>query len=582
MKRALLIALLCYSIAGLYAQTKSTYVAPVTKMTYDVWKTTEKYPYTEYGEKRFALVIGVANYLNGANLPNNRNDVRDMTSALNAAGFDVMVVSDPTLEEMMDAVMDARSLYRKSAYNVALVYFTGHGAQMGGTNLLMPSDAVFTSTSSDEHVFKQFFERTMLLSDVVGVFDQEQTRQCICIVDACRSYDYIIRNKGSEMVMDINLLNRLNLDNEKVEMAGKNSVFYPAKASSATPANGPNGKNSHFTYFVLKEWEKKPSTLGELAQGVIKAMKGQGSETPVIKLGVHDYDFQVFPKNARISTVESHSGLVPIESPMSKEDTRRIDGGVSYSVLNANVPAPIRGLVETFEKLEGGIFQMGCSLNDDQCGTDEGPIGGRTTRVAPFSIGRYEITQEQYFTVMNANPSANRGCLQCPVENVSWNDAKTFIAKLNEMTGLRFRLPYEAEWEFAARGGTTSRYHTGDCISTSDANFNATEQLPGCVRERGFGKTLPVGSGTANAYGLYDMSGNVYEWCEDAWKEESSFGTVLVGALLGADTKSTTMRAIRGGSWYYSARGSRVSNRVGYEPETRSGNVGIRLVLENQ
>ena len=162
---------------------------------------------------------------------------------------------------------------------------------------------------------------------------------------------------------------------------------------------------------------------------------------------------------------------------------------------------------------------------------------------------------------------------RCPVETVSWNDVQEFINQLNKKDrGRNYRLPTEAEWEYAARAGTNSPFAFGNCLSTNDANYDGNYPLTGCSKGKYRKKALPVGSLRKNAWGLYDMHGNVWEWCQD-WKGNYSNRDIIdpTGPTAGSD------RVIRGGGWYDGASGCRSAIRDGVGPEGRSDCLGFRL-----
>lgn len=154
--------------------------------------------------------------------------------------------------------------------------------------------------------------------------------------------------------------------------------------------------------------------------------------------------------------------------------------------------------------------------------------------VQSFYMGKYEVTQAQYRAVMGSNPSYFTGCDECPVDNVTWNDAQKFIRKLNEMNGgYTYRLPTEAEWEYACRAGTTGDY-AGNLNAMAWYGINSRH------------KTHPVGTKQANGFGLYDMHGNVFEWCEDIWHRDYNGAPRNGSAWLRGDSD---LRVLRGGSW---------------------------------
>src|SRR5205085_11701074 len=158
-----------------------------------------------------------------------------------------------------------------------------------------------------------------------------------------------------------------------------------------------------------------------------------------------------------------------------------------------------------------GSFMMGSENGD----SDEKPAH-RVTISEGFYMGKYEVTQAQWQAVMGNNPSNFKGCDNCPVEQVSWDDAVSFIAKLNAQNdGYTYRLPTEAEWEYACRAGTTTAFAFGDSLSSEQANFDGDYPYGGAPKGVYRQKTTSVGRFQPNAWGLYDMHGNVWEWCED-------------------------------------------------------------------
>ena len=182
------------------------------------------------------------------------------------------------------------------------------------------------------------------------------------------------------------------------------------------------------------------------------------------------------------------------------------------------------------------------------------------TLTKPFYMGKHEVTQEQWEALMGKNPSKTKGA-KLPVTNVSWEDCQEFIKKLNAKTDGGYRLPTEAEWDYACRAGTTTAYSFGDKITPKDANY----------WDSNIGKPVAVGSYKPNAFGLFDMHGNVWEWCED-WHGEYPFAvTDPKGPATG------NRRVIRGGSSGYYGSFARSSNRYYSLPTNRGSLGGFRL-----
>ena len=221
----------------------------------------------------------------------------------------------------------------------------------------------------------------------------------------------------------------------------------------------------------------------------------------------------------------------------------------------------------TFVSVPGGTFEMGCSEGDGDCFADEYPR--HTVTLSPFRISTCEVTQGQWEAVMGRNPSRYYRCgSDCPVETVSWNAVQVFINRLNRRTGRGYRLCTEAEWEYAARAGAATRYPCGDdarCLDESAWYDNQGNYSP-----------APVGLKEPNAWGLYDMCGNVWEWVADRYADD------YYGQSPAIDPQGPERgpyRVFRGGGWYVSPGYCRVSCRRFYLPDAVYNSVGFRLCL---
>ena len=225
----------------------------------------------------------------------------------------------------------------------------------------------------------------------------------------------------------------------------------------------------------------------------------------------------------------------------------------------------VNGVTFTMVTVEGGTFTMGATAEQgSDAGSEEYPTHQVT--LSSYSIGQTEVTQELWQAVMGSNPSYSQGNLQHPVEQVSWEDCQTFVAELNELTGKTFRLPTEAEWEYAARGGNKSlgyKYAGSNNINEVAWYWDGTSTT-----------IQPVATKAPNELGIYDMSGNVYEWCQDSWGSYTS----------GAQTNPTgptsgSLRVDRGGSYGHDGVRCRVSHRNYYHQTLKDGHLGLRLAL---
>jgi formylglycine-generating enzyme required for sulfatase activity len=221
-----------------------------------------------------------------------------------------------------------------------------------------------------------------------------------------------------------------------------------------------------------------------------------------------------------------------------------------------------------FVLIPAGSFTMGADKNFEAASNDETPQH-LVSISKPFYLGKYEVTQAQWAAVMENNPSTFKGRSN-PVEEVSWDDIQTFIKRLNQKEGhKRYRLPTEAEWEYAARAGTTSAYSFGD-------DEDSVGRYAWYVGNSG-DKTHPVGQKQPNPWGLHDMHGNVWEWVQD-W-----YGDQYYSDSPGTDPKGPStgnVRVVRGGSWGGSAGRCRSANRFSVTPVFQDYVLGFRLALD--
>jgi formylglycine-generating enzyme required for sulfatase activity len=232
---------------------------------------------------------------------------------------------------------------------------------------------------------------------------------------------------------------------------------------------------------------------------------------------------------------------------------------VSYPKSRWRVPQGLE-MVE----IPAGCFEMGCVYDIHGCILDEKPV--RRVCLEAFEIGRYEVTQEQWIAIMGNNPSYfKNGEGQRPVEMVGWNEVREFLRRLNELTGKKFRLPTEAEWEYAARSlGKNMTYAGGENL----------DEL-GWYSENSDGQTHTVGQKNPNKLGIFDMSGNVWEWVEDDY--HNSYNEAPVDGQGWIDDPRGALRVMRGGSWNNGGHYCRLLARRFYAPTNRHNDIGFRL-----
>jgi formylglycine-generating enzyme required for sulfatase activity len=269
---------------------------------------------------------------------------------------------------------------------------------------------------------------------------------------------------------------------------------------------------------------------------------------------------------------------------------RLVNGKIEKSQAECEIFVEDLGNGVTIElaRIPAGKFQMGSPANEEGRSNDEGPQ--HEVRVGEFLMGRHEVTQRQWRAVaalpkvkldLNADPSRFKGG-DLPVENVSWDEAKEFIARLNRKLGLTeqtgYRLPSEAEWEYAARARATTPFAFGATITPAIVNYDGNYPYGGAAKGEYREKTIAVGSlGSANAWGLFDMHGNVWEWCEDDWHGNYDGAPTDGRAWVDVPSRGSN-RVLRGGGWITSAVNCRSAFRIYVTPGYRDDNLGFRLL----
>ncbi|WP_414590382.1 SUMF1/EgtB/PvdO family nonheme iron enzyme [Anabaena sp. CCY 9614] len=237
-------------------------------------------------------------------------------------------------------------------------------------------------------------------------------------------------------------------------------------------------------------------------------------------------------------------------------------------------------------KIPGEIFLMGASQNEEGSGDDERPQ--HQVKIPSFFMGKYLITQAQWARVaaffprvkqeLDPRPSSFKGDDNLPVESISWYDAVEFCQRLSQKTRRNYRLPSEAEWEYACRAGTVTHFHFGDIITTEVANYDGNYTYSNSPKGEYRQKTTPVGSFPPNAFGLYDMNGNLWEWCQDTWHSSYEGAPDDGSAWVDNDNQ---FRLLRGGSCVSNPDGCRFADRNNSNPDNADDNIGFRVVCSS-
>ena len=431
---------------------------------------------------RKALVIGNAGYTDKP-LANPTHDAEDMAGKLDALGFTVAKVKDADKRQFIDRLEAFRASL--STDDDAVIYYAGHGAQFAGRNYLEPVKAAIYR---DEDLETEAVE----LKRVLNALGPVQNGLKLVIIDACRNNPY----PGSDRSGTRGLA--------RVDGIPNQTLLWFA-ASPGEEANDGRGRNSPFTEQLLRNLDqpgrKAEDVFKQVSRAVIATTQTTAKPQHPYPEGqtLVDFYFAAAPPNAAAEVGRNKPAPAGVSGNLS-EPTPETVAGRPYSGLQPKTES-VYGI--DMVNIPGGTFQMGCGPNDGLCMTDEKPRHAVT--VPAFAMAKTEITQGQWKAVMGSAALHYRDCGDddCPLVDVSWNEVQKFIKTLNQQTGGHYRLPTEAKWEYACRARQDTLYCGGND--------------PDAVAWYGGNHTHPVGGKQPNAFGLYDMSGNVREWVQDCW-----------------------------------------------------------------
>lgn len=522
-------------------------------------------------ERREALVIGNADYRTVVRLKNAARDASDVANALQRLGFNVIFLRDATQAQMASALRAFSTRADSSA--VAVVFYSGHGFALDGTNYLVPVDASLTNESS------AIIESTS--------FDQvlrsiELARQKIVFLDACQGNDWLARSRGNTRAVSIG--------RGLARAPDSIGYFITYSAEPGTVALDGDGANSPFTEALLRHIETSGLELRAMMQRVRKdvVQATAGKQIPWTS------DSTAEPFFFRPSKAAPVAAIAPLPSVAAPAVTTPEQERASKpGTVLLDCPACPEMIV-----VPAGTFMMGSPETELGHVSNEGPQH-RVMIAEPFATGRFAVTFDEWdFCVADGgcngySPSDNGwGRGRRPVINVSWHDAETYAAWLSKKTGKNYRLLSEAEREYVTRAGTTTPFWWGNAISTDQANYDGnytygadnqstpakSSQSKSAATAAGKAesrqKTLPVGSFEQNPWGLFDVHGNVWEWVADCYadtyKDAPADGSARV-------VKDCASRVIRGGSWANMPQDLRAAYRYGNQRTNRGNGVGFRL-----
>jgi formylglycine-generating enzyme required for sulfatase activity len=525
------------------------------------------------------------------------NDARAMAERLQRLGFVVIKRENMKAREIGPALREFRS--RLSAGAVALFFYAGHGLQVKGVNYLPTIDA---EIEAEEDVYTQALD----VAKVLELMEEAKTRVNLVFLDACRNNPFSRRFRSASQGL------------AKVDAASGTLISFATRPGSVA-ADG-EGRNGLYTEYLLKHMEEPglpiEQVLKRAGAGVKLASKGR--QEPWSE-GLIEGEFYFRAATQAASPAQSLAAPAPTPATdpavlelalwESVKDSRSTDELTAYlekypqgqfssvararlktfgttvatppqpqlaSVAPSGVVSPPSAKPGTSFRdcdvcpemvtIPAGSFTMGSPESEPERSADEGPQH-RVTIARAFAAGKYEVTFDEWDACVREN-----GCKQNPsdfgwgrgrrpVINVYWDDAKQYVAWLSRKTGKKYRLLTEAEWEYAARAGTTTAFSTGASINPTQANYDSEISYAGSPTATSSGRTAPVGSYPANAFGLHDVHGNASEWVEDCWNG-SYAGAPSDGSAWASG--NCTLRILRGGSRNGAPRLARSASRFDF------------------
>jgi formylglycine-generating enzyme required for sulfatase activity len=535
--------------------------------------------------ERYALIIGNSNYQNDQlDLGTPVNDANDVADALSELGYNVALKENVSKQEFTTALADyVEKLQAAGKQSEGFFWYGGHGTEIDGQNYLWPVDVAITSAIAIR-------ESSWSLQQLLAYLGEAGNKMNVVVIDACRdslpqALPQTVKTRGAIRGGGFS----------KVDTAEKDVFVMMSTAAGQSALDGDAGaRNSPFATAFLKHIDA-PEPLQLMVTDVINetvSMTGN-RQRPYTNGSVSDKYYSINP-----NVQDSFSPPPPLPKPPA--------AAAAPVINNSPAPKPDQGFIF----IKGGSFMMGTPADEWRRESDETQ---HSVTVGDFYMQAHELTQAEYQAIMGVNPSKFKGA-NLPVEHVTWYDAIEYCNRRSAQEGLTpaysidkvqidpnnlcneetdnikwsvtqnlsapgYRLPTEAEWEYACRAGIIGPFDKGNRLTTNDANFDGNYPwTPGRKTERDISgkwlkKTMPVGSYEKNRWGLFEMHGNVSEWCWDwAGTYSTAPQTDPQGAVSGGG------RIIRGGSWYDSARRLRSGARRSYQPTFHNNAIGFRLV----
>jgi formylglycine-generating enzyme required for sulfatase activity len=558
-----------------------------------------------YYEASHALLIGISEYTNGwPVLQSVPGEIGEVEEVLNQHGFYVSKYLNLNARELEEAFKVFINYNGFDKDNRLLIFFSGHGYTRDEKGYLVPADA--PDPRLDE---RGFLRKALSMDQILTWARQIEAKHVLFVFDSCFSGTIFQTRSLPEYPPPLSQTTALPVrqfitgGGVEDELPSK-SVFAPAFVDALRFGWGDLNQDGYVTGMELGLYlrNKVPVYADQtpqfarindydLAHGDFVFVAGLGQQTAILTIlsNVHDdtvfIDGEIYGStrverelSIGLHTVRVESeGYIPFESTLNLQHSQALYVTLEpLSAIAQSQPVatsfqysdrwiePITGM--EFVWIPGGCYSMGCVSGNSDCDIDEKPV--HEVCVGDFWMGKYEVTQAQWQQIMGDNPSHFSGFPDYPVENISYDDAQTFISALNRKEGTdTYRLPTEAEWEYAARAGSNRAYCFG----------NDTGRLKqyAWYGDNSGNTSHSVGQLKPNVYRLHDMHGNVWEWCQDRYDRTYYFNSPSDnprGPLSGLD------RVARGGSWGYDAKYCRSSYRFHHPPYSRNPDLGFRLV----
>ncbi len=546
---------------------------------------------------RYALVIGNSDYQQrGWQLTNPANDARLMAETLAKVGFQVDLVLNATEDEMEDAFA-AHGAHLKAGgkASVGLIYYAGHGVQSQGLNYLVPVDA---NARSEQDIWRQ----APRLGDALRYVEDAGNAVNFVILDACRDNPLpsSVRSAAGGLA----------------EVKPSRGLLISYSTAPGYVAYDGEGSNSAFAVALSKTLTQKNLIAEQVFKRVADSVNAAtgGLQTPFYNSGLTGADFCFagctgaaapqptviedsvlstrLPAGSRSTAATEETAEASALKPMFTEVSALLRGS-AFAAAKANGDMGMRHFKDCTQcpdmvAIPAGSFLMGSPGNETQRKDNEGPQW--RAEVATFAASATEITWEQLDACIAGGGCAGNAAKAetrsdqwkrptMPAVNITWNEAMDYVSWLNsQVEGEPYRLLNEAEWEYAARAGTTTAFSTGNVLTDKDANFNAGgTPYNGGPKGKFPRQPLPVASYPPNAFGLYDMHGNAAEWLADCSVYNYTGRSGKAAAETGAEKCS---HAVRGGSWDKVASYVRSATRDFFPASGRKDSIGFRVARD--